>query len=357
MNVDIQRINVGYWTFHLGNALLFIGFLGFNSQIGLLVLRLFAVLGFGTMAARIWLLPDKDGYLETAIWSAVFAAVNFVHLLVIFYRLRPIKFSTELEMVYKAMFVPLRVSRSQFKKITEAVTGTMHIPANHLFVEENRSRVENLTLVLDGSFAVTQGNKRLHVVKSLQFLDSPEWYMVVTDHPFQVTMTSLENSTVIMWHRDRLKLSIMRDQFLQAVFDHIVGRDVVRKLLQVSDTLSTATMLRCEKRAAGAFGDSKGGNGIIDSRADSVPNNKPVVVVHRVDKPGQESVTNHVLDSHASGRKRYEEEPLLATKPDRLLKDEFTLAMDGLMEAIGRDSLATNFRPFVQHDVIRTTNL
>lgn len=43
----------------------------------------------------------------------------------------------------------------------------------------------------------------------------------------------MEESRVLVWHRDKLKLSIMSDAFLQAVFDHILGRDVVHKLMQV----------------------------------------------------------------------------------------------------------------------------
>lgn len=44
----------------------------------------------------------------------------------------------------------------------------------------------------------------------------------------------MEESRVLIWHRDKLKLSIMSDQFLEAVFDHILGRDVVHKLMQVN---------------------------------------------------------------------------------------------------------------------------
>jgi hypothetical protein len=44
----------------------------------------------------------------------------------------------------------------------------------------------------------------------------------------------MEEARVLLWHRDKLKLSIITDQFLQAVFDHILGRDVVKKLMQVS---------------------------------------------------------------------------------------------------------------------------
>ncbi|EEB11347.1 popeye domain containing protein, putative [Pediculus humanus corporis] len=79
---------------------------------------------------------------------------------------------------------------------------------------------------------VSQNGRALHIVFPHQFLDSPEWFGVPTDEFFQVSITAMEESRVLIWHRDKLKLSIITDQFLQAVFDHILGRDVVKKLMQ-----------------------------------------------------------------------------------------------------------------------------
>lgn len=44
----------------------------------------------------------------------------------------------------------------------------------------------------------------------------------------------MEESRVLIWHRDKLRLSIINDSFLQTVFDHILGKDVVKKLMQVT---------------------------------------------------------------------------------------------------------------------------
>lgn len=44
----------------------------------------------------------------------------------------------------------------------------------------------------------------------------------------------MEESRILLWHRDKLKLSIIRDEFLQTVLDHILSRDVINKLIQVS---------------------------------------------------------------------------------------------------------------------------
>ncbi|KAF6211397.1 hypothetical protein GE061_011909 [Apolygus lucorum] len=140
---------------------------------------------------------------------------------------------------------------------------------------------------------VSQNGRALHIVFPHQFLDSPEWFGVSTDEYFQVSVTAMEESRVLLWHRDKLKLSIITDQFLQAVFDHILGRDVVKKLLQVSETMS-ATSLN---------GHLSSGYGPDDGSDD-----KPVVIVKKSgDGPGITALINRQLQEFA------EREPLLTS--------------------------------------------
>lgn len=54
---------------------------------------------------------------------------------------------------------------------------------------------------------------------------------------------AMEESRVLIWHRDKLRLSIINDSFLQTVFDHILGKDVVKKLMQVTQVSETKTIL------------------------------------------------------------------------------------------------------------------
>lgn len=58
----------------------------------------------------------------------------------------------------------------------------------------------------------------------------------------QVSIMAMEESRVLIWHRDKLKLSIMAEPFLQTVFDHILGRDVVKKLMQVTQVIDCVEM-------------------------------------------------------------------------------------------------------------------
>ena len=81
---------------------------------------------------------------------------------------------------------------------------------------------------------VRQSGKLLHVVPRLHFVDSPEWFGVAADDLFQISATALEETKVLVWHRDKLKLTLMENPYLHTVFEHIVARDVVKKLTQVS---------------------------------------------------------------------------------------------------------------------------
>ena len=87
---------------------------------------------------------------------------------------------------------------------------------------------------MNSRLVVSQAGRVLHVVTPYQFLDSPEWFGVTTDDYFQVTVTALEESTLLVWHRDRLRLELLKDLHLQMVVDHVISRDIVRKLVQVS---------------------------------------------------------------------------------------------------------------------------
>jgi hypothetical protein len=56
--------------------------------------------------------------------------------------------------------------------------------------------------------------------------------------PAQISATALEETKILVWHRDKLKLILtLAEPFLKTVLDHVVARDVVRKLTQVSKFL------------------------------------------------------------------------------------------------------------------------
>ncbi|XP_008202836.1 blood vessel epicardial substance isoform X1 [Nasonia vitripennis] len=233
-----QGIYVNHIYFQLANAFFLLSHLAPSGLHGVLYLRCTLLVGCAFLALWAWTIVC---WLDAALWNALFVVINFVHVCTLLYRLRPVKFSKEIEEVYVAVFQPLRVSRHQFKKVLSCMKIIRQLKYQEVYAQEKVTKVDSLSLVLSGKLVVSQNGKALHIVFPHQFLDSPEWFGVSTDEFFQVSITAMEESRVLLWHRDKLKLSIISDQFLQAVFDHILGRDVVKKLMQVSETMAAAS--------------------------------------------------------------------------------------------------------------------
>lgn len=226
---------INHIYFQLANIFLFLSYLAPNGIYGILYLRI--TLTIGCMFFSLWGWVILCAF-DTFLWNAIFVLINLVHVVIICYYLRPVRFTPELEQVYKSLFQPLKVSRHQFKRVINCMKLIRYVKFQEIYAQEKITRVDSLSLVLSGRLVISQNGRALHIVSQHQFLDSPEWFGVSTDEFFQVSATAIEDSRVLIWHRDKLKLTIMGDQFLQAVFDHILGRDVVKKLMQVNESLS-----------------------------------------------------------------------------------------------------------------------
>ncbi|XP_075227383.1 popeye domain-containing protein 3-like isoform X2 [Lycorma delicatula] len=306
-----------HWTqvnhvyFQLANTFFFLSYLAPNGMYGILYLRCTLLVGCAFFALWGWaVLCSFDAFL----WNANFVAINFIHVCVLLYHLRPIKFTREVEEVYQALFRPLKVTRHQFKKVLDCMKMIRQLKYQEVYAQEKVTKVDSLSLVLSGKLVVSQNGRALHIVFPHQFLDSPEWFGVSTDEYFQVSVTAMEESRVLLWHRDKLKLSIITDQFLQAVFDHILGRDVVKKLMQSSEHkvtksvkdrrsnksyCNTGSLLTSPKRwVSETMSAANGHNGHLANGLDD-SEDKPMLIVKKSgDGPGITALINRQLQAN-----------------------------------------------------------
>lgn len=278
---------INHIYFQLANIFLFLSYLAPNGIYGILYLRI--TLTIGCMFFSLWGWVILCAF-DTFLWNAIFVLINLVHVIVICYYLRPVRFTPELEQVYRSLFQPLKVSRHQFKRVINCMKLIRYVKFQEIYAQEKITRVDSLSLVLSGRLVISQNGRALHIVSQHQFLDSPEWFGVSTDEFFQVSATAIEDSRVLIWHRDKLKLTIMGDQFLQAVFDHILGRDVVKKLMQVNESLSGMSNGHC---VANLADDSE---------------TKPLLVVKKGEESG--SITA-IINRQLQGGDDVEEDSLL----------------------------------------------
>ncbi|XP_012275861.1 blood vessel epicardial substance isoform X2 [Orussus abietinus] len=274
---------VNHIYFQLANAFFLLSHLAPSGIHGVLYLRCTLLVGCAFLTLWGWAIAC---WLDAVLWNALFVAINFIHVCTLLYKLRPVRFTHEVEDVYAAVFQPLKVSRHQFKKVLNCMKVIRQLKYQEVYAQEKVTKVDSLSLVLSGKLVVSQNGRALHIVFSHQFLDSPEWFGVSTDEYFQVSITAMEESRILLWHRDKLKLSIITDQFLQTVFDHILGRDVVKKLMQVSETTAAST----HQQQNGQVVSLTGMSGI-----ESDPDSKLFVVKKAGDSQGITALINRQL--------------------------------------------------------------
>ncbi|XP_034253557.1 blood vessel epicardial substance isoform X2 [Thrips palmi] len=267
--------SVNHMYFQLANTFFFLSYLAPSGLYGMVYLRSTHLIGCALFALWGWsVICSFDAFL----WNVNFVVINFIHICILLYRLRPVKFTKEVEEVYVALFQPLKVSRHQFKKVLSCMKMIRQLKYQEVYAQEKVTKVDSLSLVLSGKLVVSQNFRALHIVFPHQFLDSPEWFGVSTDEYFQVSVTAMEDSRILLWHRDKLKLTIITDSFLQAVFDHILGRDVVKKLMQVNETMAASV------------------NGHLPNSLEEAGEEKPMLIVKKSgDGPGITALINRQL--------------------------------------------------------------
>lgn len=149
------------------------------------------------------------------------------------------RFPHEVEMAYQNLFKPLGMSRVQFKRLYSCTSCIKSLKAKDHYALEKETLVDKLSLLLTGRVSVTQNGIIRHIIDCNQFLESPEWFGMNINEKYQVSISALEDSQFLVWNRDKLKLTISSDRYLQTILDHVLGRDIVKKLMLSMDIEST----------------------------------------------------------------------------------------------------------------------
>ncbi|KAG0427199.1 hypothetical protein HPB47_025706 [Ixodes persulcatus] len=218
--------------FHLANASLLLSYVAPEGIYGLLYLRF--CIAVGSLFFAMWgclVLCSVD----TLVWNALFTLINLAHLCVLAYTFRPVRFKPDLEVVYKELFQPLKVTRHQFQKVADCAMEALQLDARGDYSFEKVNPTDSLSLVLSGRLLAYRNGCVLLVIGKLEFLDSPRWFYSSGGDLGQVTTTALEKCKVILWNREELKLAVSKDTYLKSVFDNVVASDVVRKLRFVTE--------------------------------------------------------------------------------------------------------------------------
>uniref|UniRef100_UPI00358FAE49 popeye domain-containing protein 3 isoform X2 n=1 Tax=Myxine glutinosa TaxID=7769 RepID=UPI00358FAE49 len=188
--------------------------------------------------------------LEGVIWSAVLGFLCIIQVAHAYLLLRRARrpLPPEMKELYEKLFQPLGLTPSDFRKLAKAGPalgsgtrpgkdqgGLWVLAPGEAYAIETKTPVNWLSVLLSGSARVTSGERFLHTVESLQFLDSPEWESLNPEEmaTFQVTITADQPCKVASWPLSQLRALLTQDSLLSNIMGVLTGHDVADKLSAV----------------------------------------------------------------------------------------------------------------------------
>ncbi|XP_078118639.1 popeye domain-containing 2 isoform X1 [Sander vitreus] len=224
--------------YHLGNTMLFLGYMGGSGAYGCLFIFGFLTPAFAFMSLWGWLTMCS---LDVFTWNLLLLLACLAQICHLLYRLHQEGIrSEELTALYQAVYLPLGVPVQVFKEIAGAFENkVVELKAGATYAVEGKTPIDRLSFLLSGRINVSLEGQFLHYIHHHQFLDSPEWESLRPNEEgkFQVTMTAEEDSRYISWRRRRLYLVMSKERYIARVFSVMLGYDIAEKLYNLNNKL------------------------------------------------------------------------------------------------------------------------
>ncbi|XP_034042203.1 popeye domain-containing 2 isoform X2 [Thalassophryne amazonica] len=221
--------------YHLGNTILFLGYMGGSGAYGCLFI--FGFLAPAFLCLTLWGWMTMCG-LDVFTWNLLLLLASLIQICHLLYKLRQEGLPTEeLSSLYQAVYLPLGVPVQVFKEIAGASEKVVELKAGETYAMEAKTPIEQLSFLLSGRISVTLEDHFLHYIFRHQFLDSPEWESLRPNEEgkFQVTLKAEEDSRYISWRRRRLYMLISKDRYIARIFSIMLGYDIAEKLYNLNN--------------------------------------------------------------------------------------------------------------------------
>ncbi|KAA0715868.1 Popeye domain-containing 2 [Triplophysa tibetana] len=235
--------------YHLGNTILFLGYMGGSGTYGALYIFSFLIPAFLCLAMWGWLTMCG---LDVFIWNLLLMLQCVAQVCHLIFRLMQDGLSSEeLSALYSVVFLPLDVPVQVFKEIaTASENKVLSLGAEETYAMEGKTPIDQLSFLLSGRIRVSLEGQFLHYIFPHQFLDSPEWESLrpTEQGNFQVTLTAETDCQYISWRRRRLYLLLSKDRYIARLFSVMLGSDIADKLYSLNDKLFAKSGVRLDIR-------------------------------------------------------------------------------------------------------------
>ncbi|XP_078069626.1 popeye domain-containing protein 1 [Mustelus asterias] len=232
--------------YHLANIFFTLAYMGGSGLVGLLYINLFLSCGF--LCTSIWAWTDVCAA-DIFSWNFALLAISAMQIIHVAYQLRSVSFQEDLQNLYGALFQPLEIPLTIYKKIVTCC-NVVSLEKDHCYAMEGKTPIERLSLLLSGRIRVTVDGEFLHYIYPYQFLDSPEWDSLRPSEEgiFQVTLTAETSCRFAAWRRKKLYLLFAQHRRISRLFSVLIGKDIADKLYSLNDKVYISNGFRYDIR-------------------------------------------------------------------------------------------------------------
>ncbi|KAJ8013082.1 hypothetical protein DPEC_G00049600 [Dallia pectoralis] len=235
--------------YHLGNTILFLGYMGGSGAYGCLFIFAFLVPAFVCQCLWGWITMCG---LDVFTWNLLLLVACVLQICHLVFRLQQNGFaSPELSDLYSNVYLPLDVSVQVFKDIMGACENkVLSLGVEETYAVEGKTPIDQLSYLLSGRIRVSLEGQFLHYIFPHQFLDSPEWESLRPNEEgnFQVTLTAETECQYISWRRRRLYTMLSKECYVARLFSVMLGYDIANKLYALNDKLFAKSGVRLDIR-------------------------------------------------------------------------------------------------------------
>lgn len=144
---DMTLVNCSEWKqtnhiyFQLANTFFFLSYLAPNGMYGMLYLRCTVLVGCAFYTLWGW---TVQCFFDAVVWNVMFVAINFIHVCILLFYLRPVKFPREVEEV-RFSFILNYMQTIYLIYPSQLLFSIILCITTHLILKD--SKINNMTII------------------------------------------------------------------------------------------------------------------------------------------------------------------------------------------------------------------
>ena len=160
-------------------------------------------------------------------WNILFIGINIIHIALLFYEKRDIKFSGHKKFLYENVFS--QFSPGEFERIL-SFARPIRVAKNSVLIEEG-IHLNELYLIASGSLGIRAKGEIVASLKPGAFAGEMSF---LTQGKTRAYVWALEDTFLYIWKQDQLRSFLLRNPKFQSIFQASIGSQLIDELMVAS---------------------------------------------------------------------------------------------------------------------------